>query len=81
VEGEYKQITGSISIAVDTFSESPCLELDYKLDGKPINYKVDLVNVPSNIGKGVVWFFVCPMTGKKCRKLYLVDTYFTSRSF
>jgi hypothetical protein len=78
-EGEYKQITGRISIVVDTFSESPYLELDYKLNDKPINYKVQLLNVPSNIGKGVVWFFICPITGKRCRKLYLADTYFLHR--
>jgi hypothetical protein len=27
-----------------------------------------------------VWYFICPRTGRKCRKLYLVDTYFYHRS-
>jgi len=31
---------GSISITVNTSSENPCLELDYKCDEKPIKYRV-----------------------------------------
>lgn len=72
--------TGSISIRVNTQPESPYLELDYKCNEAPINYRVQLVSAPSNIGKGVVWYFVCPHTGKRCRKLYLADTYFYHRS-
>lgn len=70
---------GSISIAVNTFADQPYLELNYKIHDKPINYKVNLITVTSNIGKGVVWFFICPVTGKRCRKLYLVGTYFLHR--
>jgi hypothetical protein len=72
--------TGSILIRVSTEPESPYLELDYKRNEAPINYRVQLVSVPSNLGKGVVWYFVCPRTGKRCRKLYLADTYFYHRS-
>ena len=42
-------------------------------------YKVQLISVPSNLGKGVIWYFVCPSKGKLCRKLYLADTYFYHR--
>jgi len=72
--------TGSISIQVNTKSEQPYIELDYKYNEAPINYKVQLVSVPSNLGKGVVWYFVCPQTSKRSRKLYLADTYFYHRS-
>jgi len=72
--------TGSISIQVNTQSEQPYIELDYKCNEAPINYRVQLVSTPSNLGKGVVWYFVCPLTGKRCRKLYLADTYFYHRS-
>ncbi len=65
-EGEHKRITGSISIEVNTVSESPYIELNYKTNDKPINYQVQLVSIPSNIGKGVVWYFLCPITGKRC---------------
>lgn len=72
--------TGSISIRVNTQPESPYLELDYKCNQAPINYRVQLVSARSNLGKGVVWYFICPHTGKRCRKLYLADTYFYHRS-
>jgi hypothetical protein len=72
--------TGSISIQVNTQSESPYLLLDYKYNEAPISYTVQLVSALSNLGKGVVWFFICPLTGKRCRKLYLADTYFYHRS-
>jgi hypothetical protein len=80
-EGHYKRITGSISIEVNTTdTQNSYLELNYKTNDKPISYRVRLVSVPSNIGKGVVWFFICPNTGKRCRKLYMIDTYFLHRS-
>ena len=71
---------GSISIKVCTYSESPYLEFDYKCNKAPINYRAKLVSAPSNLGKGVVWYFICPKTGKRCRKLYLADTFFYHRS-
>jgi hypothetical protein len=70
---------GSISIRVCTHSENLFLEFDYKCNQVPIKYKVQLVSAPSNLGKGVIWYFVCPRTGKRCRKLYLADTYFYHR--
>lgn len=45
-----------------------------------LNYQVELVPIPSNLGRGVVWYFLCPATGKRCRKLYLVGGYFYHRS-
>ena len=72
--------TGSISIQVNTQSEKPYIELDYKCNEAPIKYSVQLVSALSNLGKGFIWYFVCPRTGKRCRKLYLADTYFYHRS-
>lgn len=72
--------TGSISIRINTLTEDAYLEVDYKCNDTPINYKVSLISIPSNIGKGVIWYFVCPHTRKRCRKLYLVSGYFYHRS-
>ena len=72
--------TASIAIRVNTQAESPYVELDYKCNQAPINYRVQLVSTTSNLGKGNVWYFVCPQTGKRCRKLYFADTYFYHRS-
>lgn len=53
--------------------------LDYKCNGEPINYKIRIKSLPSNIGKGEVKYFVCPRTGKYCRKLYFHNSYFLHR--
>lgn len=71
--------TGSISIKVNTHSEQPYIELDYKYRDEPRNYKVRLVSMPSNLGKGLIWYFLCPETNKRCRKLYSIGGYFLHR--
>jgi hypothetical protein len=71
--------TGSISIQVNTHSEQPYIELDYKFRDEPRNYKVRLVSIPSNLGKGLIWYFLCPQTKKRCRKLYSIGGYFLHR--
>lgn len=71
--------TGSISIRVNTHSEQPYIELDYKYRDEPRNYKVRLVSMPSNLGKGLIWYFLCPQTKKRCRKLYSIGGYFLHR--
>ena len=35
--------------------------------------------MPSNLGKGIIWYFLCPKTNNRCRKLYLVDGLFLHR--
>lgn len=72
--------TGSISFAVNTQAIPPYIELDYKASDKPINYRVRLTSILSNLSKGYVWFFICPHTGKRCRKLHLASGYFYHRS-
>ncbi len=72
--------TGSISFTINTLSNSSYMELDYKYrDEKNVNYQVRLVSIPSNLGKGVIWYFLCPSTGKRCRKLYLIQGLFLHR--
>ena len=71
--------TGSISIRVNTYSKEPYIELDYKYRDEPRNYKVRLVSMPSNLGKGLIWYFLCPQTNKRCRKLYSIGGYFLHR--
>ena len=72
--------TGSISIGVRTWSEQPSIEFNYTSNGKPVKYEVKIVSFPSNLGKGYIKYFLCPKTGKRCRKLYLGDTFFYHRS-
>lgn len=72
--------TGSIGIRVYTDTDFPYVELDYKCNGEPIKYRINLEQQTSNLGKGIVWYFNCPQTGKRCRKLHLVQGYFFHRT-
>ena len=72
--------TGSISIHVDMSASPPYMQLSYTYEKEEeINYKVPLVSLPSNLGKGKVWYFLCPSTQKRCRKLYRFEKYFLHR--
>jgi hypothetical protein len=71
--------TASISIQVNTHSEQPYIVLDYKYRDEPRNYKVYLESTISNLNKGKVWYFICPQTNKRCRKLYSIGGYFLHR--
>jgi len=71
--------TGSISIRTNTQSEQPYVELDYKFKDEPRNYKVYLTSTPSNLNRGEIWYFNCPQTNKRCRKLYSIGGFFFHR--
>lgn len=70
---------GSISIQVNTYNEKPYIELAYRYKDKPRKYKVYLTSTPSNLNKGKIWYFICPQTKKRCRKLYSIGGYFLHR--
>jgi hypothetical protein len=49
---------------------------EFKLD-----YKIQLTSIPSNLGRGEVLYFVCPISGRRARILYRAygSHYFKSR--
>lgn len=71
--------TASIGFSIRMGETKGYLELDYNYKKEPIKYRVPIVSKPSNLGKGLIWYFVCPHTGKHCKKLYLVGGYFLHR--
>ena len=71
--------TCGISFKINAKRGSSYVELDYKCQGDPINYEIPIVKVKSNLGKGSVLYFLCPTTGKRCRKLYCINGYFLHR--
>jgi len=71
--------TGSISFETNTKNERPYIELDYKCNGEPRNYRIYFDTVKSNLGKGEIWYFICPSTKKRCRILYSINGYFLHR--
>lgn len=74
--------TSSIEIQVIFREQTKEIRLSYqtKYDQKNHNYKIPLVSIPSNLGKGKIWFFRCSFTGVRCRKLHLIDGRFIHRS-
>lgn len=58
---------------------NPHIQLSFSYQGTPINERINLLTVPSNLGKGNLFYFECPSTKKKCRVLYCVGGYFVSR--
>lgn len=72
--------TGNISIMANTEDERPYVLLNFKYGEDPRNYKIHLVSIPANLGKGKIWYFLCPETHKRCRKLYSVGGYFLHRT-
>src|SRR5262245_41225875 len=72
-------VSGSICVIVNIKCESPYIKLLYSFNEKPVDYRVPLIKVPSNLGKGFVWYFQCPVTKKRCRVLYSIGSYFLHR--
>ena len=65
----------SIGIVTNYDEDEKWIQLNYTLtdeDGDPhkYNYKIHLTTLPSNLGKGEVLYFICPVSGKRCRILY-----------
>ncbi len=74
------EVHSRINIEVTHTDNDTYIIFDYKCNGKPTRYRVNLISKVANLGKGKIWFFVCPHTGKLCRKLYLHDGYFLHRT-
>jgi hypothetical protein len=73
-------VNSTINIEVIYSEYEAYIIFDYRCNGEPKRYKVNLVSRVSNLGKGLIWFFICPSTGKLCRKLYLNSGYFLHRT-
>ncbi|UFH51821.1 hypothetical protein [Spirosoma sp. KNUC1025] len=69
-----------LRVRVDMFDSNNYVELSYQYKDKPVCYRIKLINVPSNLPNGgKLWYFLCPVTGERCRKLYDGGKYFLSR--
>ncbi len=75
----------SISIETKWIKEGGYLHLDYthtdyEGNKRALSYRVNIIALPSNLGKGQVLYMVCPISGRLCRKLFLAysSPYFKS---
>jgi len=73
--------TSSITVIINTTETKGSITFDYTYNqSHKINYTVQLITRLSNLGNGLLWFFVCPSTFKVCRKLHLNSGYFLHRT-
>lgn len=71
----------TIGIEVKINLTDGIIRLDYTHNQtNEINYTIQIISRSSNLGTGLIWFFVCPFTGKICRKLHLINGYFKHRT-
>lgn len=70
----------SIYVTTNTDSDTPYIELNYSTRGRSMNYRLELVPKPSNLGFGTAWYFRCGVSGKLCRILYSIDGHFVHRA-
>lgn len=71
------EITSTIGISTNAPKEQ--IVLTYTYQGENIQYNVLLASLPSNLGKGEVLYFICPVSGLRCRKLYFYRGHFVHR--
>ncbi len=58
-----------------------CFQLSYTYNQEHFfRYFLNMVAVPTNLGFGLRWYFICDRTGKRCTKLHLANGYFQHRS-
>lgn len=74
-----ERLIADIIIYVDVSAASPFMELIYEFDGDPVHQTISLTPIPSNLGIGVTWYFTCPVTGKRARKLFFINGQFVRR--
>lgn len=74
-------IVASVGFATKT-TGVPLARFSYEVNGTPVTYDVPLRWKRSNLNpasENGYYYFVCPATGRLCRKLYLHDGRFVSR--
>lgn len=78
---ERGKVVAAVVVATLLNSEGGRLEISYKINGEPTKDIIDLEVRPSNLkgNSGRIWYFICPVTGKRCRKLYLSGGSWVSR--
>lgn len=67
---------GSIGLTVNL--PERYIDFDYEYGETPIHYRVPLESIPKHFG-GCEWYFICPETNRRCRKLYRIGEHFLSR--
>lgn len=75
------KISWSTGATIDVYINpiSNRLTLSYNYRGEPIEYDVRIEYVDSNLGTGVIPYFICPVSGLRAKKLYSYGSMFVHR--
>lgn len=76
---ELAGITYHISVKATAEADIEAIFFEWENDGRKYRQRVYISYEESNLGKGYLVFFLCPYTGRKCRKLYTDGTALISR--
>ena len=71
---------GKVNSSISITCKEKSIELSYSWRDEEIRYTISLESIRSNLGKGKVLYFVCPITKLRCRKLYLINGRFSHRT-
>lgn len=77
------EVVGSENImcSISPDGKAGTLQISFSVNGGPLKaYDYRLETRQSNLGRGNVWYIVCPITGQLCRTLYFAGGMFVSRS-
>ncbi len=67
---------GSMELHADWTGPQPFLRLRYQhINGTLYDYRIGIDAVKSNLGRGQLFYFRCPETGRRCRMLYMAYNY------
>lgn len=76
----YGNPTGNVSVAMQMWENAGYLRFAYTYNQtQDFQYNVHLIALPTNLGIGQRWYFICPRTGKRCTKLFVANGYFQHR--
>lgn len=69
--GSHIKLLGGLQLLLTGFIDqgSGYLDIAYKTASSPI-YRVSITGRPSPLGKGYIYVFICPRTGRRARALY-----------
>lgn len=69
-----------IAFKISLSLHSPYILFLIEFNGYTIDFFVNLVKTPSNLGVGYIYYFVCPVSNKRCKKLFLFNNRLMGRN-
>ncbi len=71
---------GEVRLHINTILPQQHLRFTCTFNEQIFDYVINLVSLPSHLNSSLLWYFICPFTGARCRKLYFADGYFLPRT-